>query len=189
LEDNELAQAAARGEQTAFAALFERYREYVYRLAYKVALDPEEALDATQATFLKVAEKIGQYDGRGNFRGWLATVAVRTAIDLARKNRETATDPVDLAEVVENGQQRWASRWTENPFSVQNPRMATEHRERLEQVEEAMKSLSVQQRAILTLQISEDLGPKEIADRLEIPAGQVRSQLDRAIKKLREQLV
>ena len=67
-------------------------------------------------------------------------------------------------------------------------REASENRERLKLVEEAMKSLSIQQRAILALQIAEHLGPKEIAERLEIPSGQVRSQLNRAIKKLQEQL-
>ena len=179
MEDRDLALAAAKGDSRAFAVLFERYRRYVYSIAHRVLLDEEEALDAAQSAWAKAAERIGQYGGRGTFRGWLAAVAAREAIDRARKRArsEKTTEGDDLPDLGDRGSA-----------------LAPDIRERIdgarerERVEVAMRVLSPQQRAILALQLLEDLGPKEIAERLGIPDKQVRSQLRRAIVRLREML-
>lgn len=177
MEDQDLAEAAAKGDEQAFAILFARYRRYLYTLAYRVALDSEAALDITQNVWIKVAERIGQFDGRGTFRSWLASIAVREAIDHRRSpsRREEATEPEDLDDL----------------SNQRDPGHATDARTQLNQcqerdwVEGAMRSLSPQQRAILALQLMEDLGPQEIAERLGLPDKQVRSQLRRAIVRLR----
>jgi RNA polymerase sigma-70 factor, ECF subfamily len=180
LEDHQLATEAAKGDYQAFRVLFERYRKTVYSLAYRVVLNPEDALDITQTVWMKVAEKIEQFDGHGTFRSWLATVATRQALDHLRGPRrfETVTDPEVLDDLRE-----------ENSSQDCPPiRSATEQAEERGRVEQAMQALSFQQRAILTLQLVEDLGPKEIAQRLGLPDRQVRVQLHRAIVKLRELL-
>jgi len=174
LDDTTLAAAAARGDQEAFEALFERYKRYVYKLSYKIAFNEEDALDITQNVFAKVALRIGQFDGRGTFRAWLATTTAREAIDFIRSpgRREVPVDPTTLWEVIEPGKER-------------SPRAQYEQTEERQRVEQAMRQLSPQQRAILGLQLLEDLGPKDIAKRLELPPRQVRSQLHRGIKKLK----
>ena len=74
------------------------------------------------------------------------------------------------------------------PEDRNNPRLAFETEERLRLVDQAMVALSPQQRAILTLRLKEGMRPAEIAERLGIAGKQVRSQLHRAIKKIREML-
>lgn len=59
---------AAEGDQQAFGVLFERYRKFVYSLAYRVVLNMEDALDISQAVWMKVSVRIGQFDGHGTFR-------------------------------------------------------------------------------------------------------------------------
>ncbi|MCA9442983.1 MAG: sigma-70 family RNA polymerase sigma factor [Candidatus Omnitrophica bacterium] len=150
----------------------------VYNLAYRVTLHEEEALDVTQQVFVRLSEKIHLYDGQGCFRSWLSTMAVRMAIDRTRSKsrREIPTSP----EIFED-RERVAGREGES-----HPRAVLERRRTTERVAEAMEKLSAQQRAILLLQLHEDLGPKEIAERLGLPAQQVRSQRARGIEKLKK---
>ena len=171
---------ATEGDQQALGVLFERYRKFVYSLAYRVVLNTEDALDVGQMVWMKVSTRIGQFDGRGTFRSWLASVTTRQALDHLRSSRrfETATDPEVLDDLWEENASRDCPSFS----------MAAEQAEERGCVERAMHHLSSQQRAILVLQLVEDLGPKEIADRLGLPDKQVRSQLHRAIVKLREML-
>lgn len=178
MKDESLAASAAAGDQEAFAALVERYRSYIYTLAYKITLYPEDALDVTQIVFERLTRKIGQFDRGGSFRAWLATLVTRIAIDYQRRpsRRETPVEPETLTLLP-------------NPTDASigtNPREQLEHIERLQQVEEAMKELPPQARAIFTLRWSENMKPQEIAHQLALPAGQVRSQLCRAISRLRQ---
>jgi RNA polymerase sigma-70 factor, ECF subfamily len=173
LDDTELARASARGDQEAFASLFLRHREFVYSVAYRVLLHEEDALDVTQNVFVKLAGSIGSYTGQGSFRGWLATVTTNTALSQLRKpHRKDALLEADELPV---------SYSTSSDTVTQ-----AEHRERQMLVAQAMEQLSPQQRAIIVLQCCDDIGPAEIAQRMELPAAQVRVQLRRAILRLRE---
>lgn len=179
-DDSELARAAARGDADAFARLLSAQRAFIYRLAYKVVLDPDDALDVTQTVMLRLVGKIGQYDGRGAFRNWLATVVTREAINHLRRpsRRENALDPDLLAQVCDNG----------SAGKSENARAGLIEAERMAMVQEAMKSLSPQQRAIMALRLYSELGPKEIGQRLGLPARQVRSQIHRAVERLKRLL-
>jgi RNA polymerase sigma-70 factor (ECF subfamily) len=180
LEDNRLATAAANGDQEAFSILVKRYRPYVYRIAYKITLHEDDALDITQNVFVRLVEKIHYFNGRGRFRAWLATIAAREAINWLRSpsRREASTEPQVLAGLSDERQGRERS----------NPRDVLETVQRRQLVEGAMAHLSAQQRAIIALRLGEDMGPKEIAERLGLPARQVRLQLHRAIAKIRQAL-
>jgi RNA polymerase sigma-70 factor (ECF subfamily) len=177
LEDASLAAAAAGGDGGALATLAERYRRYIYVIAYKIVLNEEDALDITQNVLMRLVQKIGSYRGAGAFRSWLGAIAAREALDHRRGGRrETALDPAVL-ETLTDG--RMSSR-------ERNPRELLETARRLSLVEEALAGVSAQQRAIFVLRLREDLKPREIAVELGIPAQQVRSQLCRALAKVKE---
>ncbi|MFH1741557.1 MAG: sigma-70 family RNA polymerase sigma factor [bacterium] len=148
-------------------------------IAYKIALHEQDALDITQNVFMRLVEKIGEFDisGRANFRGWLATISARKAIDHLRrvKRRETSVDRETLEAV-------------RDEHAVNNPRDTLDAAERRRLVELAMAQLPPQQRAIIALRLSEDMDHREIAECLGIPLGQVRSQSWRAVAKIREEL-
>jgi RNA polymerase sigma-70 factor (ECF subfamily) len=176
LEDTALAAAAAEGDQQAFATLFERYRLLVYTIAYKILLHEDDALDATQNVFAKVARDVGQFRGHGSFKGWLARIASNEAFSILRnpRRRETPTEPEEMQMLIDKDQ-----------ANNHNVRQQLDERKKRLLVHEAMAELSPQQRAIVALQFLEDIGPAEIAERLNMPAGQVRSQLFRAVQKLK----
>ncbi|MCE5230825.1 sigma-70 family RNA polymerase sigma factor [bacterium] len=180
MEDHELAAAAAGGDQRAFATLAERYRRYIYAIAWRIVMDEEEALDIAQEVLLKMARRIGQWRGEGSFRSWLGSMTSRTALDELRRpcRRETPVDPLEWTESAEPvGASRSAS-----PVEIVQ---ATERRAL---VGKAMALLTPQQRAILIMRLDEELKPVEIAERLGLKPAQVRSQLSRAISRLREEL-
>lgn len=181
----------------------ERYRGYVYTIAYKITLDEDDALDVAQTVFLRLVERIGDFDGRGPFRRWLATIAVRESITHRRRvaRRETAFDPAALAEIREgrrDGDGGWGVGGDEAGTagfgagggaagsSGESPRDRILRLERRDRVEAAMGELSPQQRAIFALRFKEDMDSAEIAERLDLPPGQVRVQLCRAVARLRE---
>ena len=180
LEDKKMAAAAARGDREAFTALIERYRRYMYSVAYRIALNEDDALDITQNVLLRLVSKIGQYNGRGAFRSWLATITSNEAMSFLRRavrKRERAFDPVDLDAVA-------ASEGLSS--KIHSPRRAADLEQERELVEKAMSGLSTQQRAIFALRFREEMPPREISERLGLPPGQVRSQLHRAIARLRD---
>ena len=181
MDDRSLAAAAAGGDREAFAALVEHYRRYIYAIAYKISLHEEDALDITQNVMLALVRKIGLYRGDGPFRSWLAAVAAHEALNFVRRRSrrvEAPTDPADLDKLT-------AARG--NPSAAHaDPREAAEHAQRRRLVEEAVAGLSPQQRAIFLLRFREEMWPREIAERLGLPAKQVRSQLHRALARLRD---
>lgn len=181
MDDNILVEAALNGDQEAFAELFKRYRRYVYTIAYKITMHEDDALDVTQNVFLTLAEKLGAYEGRGTFRGWLAAITARQAYSLQRRTALRREKMIEshAAEELQN---------TALQGNKNSPRLAFETEERLRLVDKAMVVLSPQQRAILTLRLKEEMRPAEIAERLGIAGKQVRSQLHRAIKRIREML-
>ncbi len=184
LEDSVLASAASAGDSDAFALLVKRYDRYVYAIAYKMVLDEDDAFDVTQTVFLRVAERIGDFDGRGAFRSWIGAIAVREALSLLRRRErsgrhETPTDPERLERLADESVSR---------NGVGSPLRAVVEKEQRERVEAAMGCLSDQQRAVFVLRFREEMRPREIAERLGLPAGQVRVQLHRAVARLRELL-
>ncbi len=177
MEDYELAMAAARGDREAFDTLVKRHYRAIYAIAYKIALHEERALDITQDVLVRLSQKVGDYRGEGRFGAWLATMTARVAVDYLRRSkpRESSTDPVKLTVISD----------IRGPVEERTPRDTLQTVRDLERIEAAMQELSPQQRAILSLNLREELGPKEIGERLDIPARQVRNQLHRAIGRLR----
>lgn len=177
MDDNFLAERAACGDENAFRILIERHRRTIYRIAYQITLHEEDTLDVCQCVYLKLSQRLNQFHPTGSFHGWLATLTTRTAIDFIRKSnrRECSTEAEQLESLLDLSDTR------ENP----TPYDEFSDQSRIQQVQNAMRELSPQQRAIFILRFEEDLKPIEIAERLELPPGQVRAQLCRAMKTLR----
>ena len=98
-EDVALVQAIRRGEPDAFTHLVERYQRRVFWLAHDILLDPEEARDVAQETFLRLHASLDRYDERRDFVNWLYRIARNLSIDLLRRRRRQAR-PVEDVEVV-----------------------------------------------------------------------------------------
>ncbi|HVN06690.1 MAG TPA: sigma-70 family RNA polymerase sigma factor, partial [Bryobacteraceae bacterium] len=83
-----------KGDPDALAAIISRYQHRLYRYLLRLVHDPAVADDLFQQTWLRVMEKIGHYDARRSFEGWLFAVAHNLAVDSWRvKGSESLDEP------------------------------------------------------------------------------------------------
>ena len=97
-DDQTLVERYRSGDRDAFAELVVRYQRPIYNAAFWVLRKPEDASDITQIVFLKVAERLDEYDPRYKFFSWIYRIAVNESLNLLRRNghEEPLDDDVDL---------------------------------------------------------------------------------------------
>src|ERR1035437_9331750 len=89
--ESEIAQLR-RGDLDALSALLARYQNRLYRYLLRLVREPATAEDLFQQTWLRVAERIRQYDAKRNFEAWLFSVARNLAIDYLRRIKPESLD-------------------------------------------------------------------------------------------------
>jgi RNA polymerase sigma factor (sigma-70 family) len=97
LSDERLTQRALGGDERAFAAIFRRYHQPVYRFSLAIVGNPEDAQDALQNTMMKVLRALPGEERQIDLKPWLYRIAHNEAIDLLRRRRETRPLDVDHA--------------------------------------------------------------------------------------------
>jgi RNA polymerase sigma-70 factor (ECF subfamily) len=83
-DDSNLVQRASQGDADAFASLFRRYHPMIFAFAYRLCLDPADAQEIAQETFIKAARALADVRDLVSCKGWLYRIARNTAIDLGR---------------------------------------------------------------------------------------------------------
>jgi RNA polymerase sigma-70 factor (ECF subfamily) len=169
--DRRLAADAAAGDEAAFAQIFAAYRDAVYRIARAVTGDRETALDAVQETFLKVHEGLARFRAESSLRTWIVRIAVRAAIDQRRRARKHRTVTADGV-----------------PEPSHDPRVSFEDTLALARVQELVAQLPGQQGLVLRLRLLAGLTNAEIAAALNLNEPNVRMQVSKAVRRLREML-
>jgi RNA polymerase sigma-70 factor (ECF subfamily) len=164
---------ARDGDPEAFAAIFDRFHEPVYRFIVSRIHRPTDAEDLTQLVFVKALEALPRYETRGvPFGGWLFRLARNVLIDHVRTRHETSDLEVVLEHPdVDRGPDEWA--------------MA---RQDLEAVGAALASLTDEQRETIELRFFAGLSAKEVAVAMGKQEGTVRGLQFRAIAALRRRL-
>jgi RNA polymerase sigma-70 factor (ECF subfamily) len=168
-----------RGDLDALSTLVTRYQNRLYRYLLRMVRQPAEAEDLFQAVWIRVAEKIQQYDPHRNFEAWLFTLARNLAIDHLRRIRpESLDEPIGDETSGETGTSRLQSH---DPAPIE--RIVA--RERTSRIGESMETLSVVHREVLTLRFEEEMKLEEIAEVLNVPLSTVKTRLRRALDRLR----
>ncbi|MDD5216596.1 MAG: sigma-70 family RNA polymerase sigma factor [Candidatus Omnitrophica bacterium] len=173
---NELSQdileRATAGEMTAFKEIYDAYAGFVYSVALRVVRDSASAEEVTQDVFMKVYEKLHEFENRSSLKTWIYRIAVNTAINCGRRlskerNRRTDYDSVILTQSV-----------------PPDERGRLEQSEREAAVQSLLSALSPEQRACMILREIENLSYEEMAEVLKININTVRSRLKRAREAL-----
>lgn len=156
----------------AFAALFEQYKNLVYKTAYLMLGDRQDAEEALQEVFVLVYKSLPGYDPRkGAFSTWLYRVCMNYCLNLRRKRR-VETRPLDDA----------------HPALLTGWMGGLAEMADREEVREAIAQLNEDQRAAVVLRYYFDLSYQEIAQILDVPLGTVKSRLDRSLRLMRRLL-
>jgi RNA polymerase sigma factor (sigma-70 family) len=97
LSDDRLAQRAVKGDGRAFAAIFRRYHQSLYRFCLAIVGDPQDAQDALQNTMVKVLRALPGEERQIELKPWLYRIALDESIELLRRRRETRQLDPELA--------------------------------------------------------------------------------------------
>jgi RNA polymerase sigma-70 factor (ECF subfamily) len=170
LSDQQLVEAANRGDAQAFEMLYERYRDWVHALALRFTRDHALAQDVTQDTFIYLLRKFPGFQLSAQLKTFLYPV-VRHNVWAHARSRDVQAATRPLAEHLE-----------EIPASAGGPPSS----EQLRELHRAVEQLDHGQREVIILRFVEDLSLQDIALAMEIPLGTVKSRLHHALSSLRE---
>jgi RNA polymerase sigma-70 factor (ECF subfamily) len=175
LSDEALVALVARGDEDALAELYDRVGRVAYGLALRVLRDERHAEDAVQEAFLQVWRSAATFRAeRAKASTWILTLVHRRAVDLVRREERRQADPLtdDSAAGV-------APEETEEAAWL--------HFER-ERVQSALKQLPDVQREALELAYYGGFSQSELAERLGVPLGTIKSRMFAGLARLRELL-
>ena len=162
------------GDPEAVRLVYRDYGRLVYAVAYRVLGNPALAEEATQQTFLKAWRAADSLDEAREMGPWLATIARRVAIDVYRSEAHRRAAPIESVAPAD-------------PALVSRPESAETVYDVWE-VRQAVTELPAEEQEIVRLQHFEGLTHTEIAERLRLPPGTVKSRSFRAHKRLAAQL-
>lgn len=172
--DEELLAAIARGDERALAELYDRYGRVAYGLALRILRDPALAQDAVQDGFLAAWRTAAAYDARrGKPQSWLLTLVHRRAVDVVRREERRRADQLEPDTAVASSES------TDEEAAVREQRRA---------VQAALAQLSPEQREALELSYYGGLSQSELAERLGVPLGTVKSRVFAGLARLRDLL-
>lgn len=173
-----LIERCLRGDQVAWEKIVRQHWRKVFNLAYKFVGRHDEAEDLTQDIFLKIFKALHTFDRRANFQTWLISISRNLCIDhyrSVRKERETMAREVDAA--------------TLSPVSRErSPHGQLEHLGLQQLIREGLAELPPALKEAVILRDLRELSYQEIADKLQLPEGTVKSRINRGRLELARQL-
>ena len=182
--ETELVTQARAGDVEAFTTLLQQYDRYVYRVAFHITENREDAEDVMQEAFYKAFAHMDQFQGNSLFYTWLVRIAVNEA--LMKVRRRGSEKMLSLDEPMDLGENTWVPReiedWDDNP----EQRYAKAELENI--ISEAVSRLPQPYRTVYLLRDVESLSTEEAAELLGLSVAAVKSRVRRARLMMREQL-
>ena len=175
LSDEALVALVARGDEDALAELYDRVGRVAYGLALRVLRDERHAEDAVQEAFLQVWRSAATFRAeRAKASTWILTLVHRRAVDLVRREERRQADPLTDDSAAGVGREE-----TDEAAWLRFER---------ERVQAALKQLPDVQREALELAYYGGFSQSELADRLGVPLGTIKSRMFAGLARLRELL-
>jgi RNA polymerase sigma-70 factor (ECF subfamily) len=173
LSDEALVALVARGDDSALAALYDRFGRVAYGLSLRILRDRALAEDAVQEAFLGIWRGADRFVAeRAKASSWILTLVHRRAVDLVRREERRRVEPLEAAPEPAAGsadEEAWL-------------------RLQRERVQAALRRLPDQQREALELAYFGGFTQSELADRLGEPLGTIKSRMFSGLSRLRELL-
>jgi RNA polymerase sigma-70 factor, ECF subfamily len=173
-----LVERCLAGDQAAWDQIVRQHWRKVFNLAYKFVGRHDEAEDLTQDIFLKIFKALHTFDRRANFQTWLISISRNLCIDhyrSVRKERETMARDVDASQLTPVSRER-------------GPHVQLEQLDLRERVRLALVELPPALRQAVVLRDLQEFSYQEIADKLGLPEGTVKSRINRGRLELARQL-
>lgn len=167
-DDARLVHACLTGDRRAFGELVQKYEKKLYNVAYRVVNDSEDAMDATQAAFVKAYEKLDSFDPSYKFFSWLYRILLNESLTLVNKRKRFEQLDANL------------------PVREKDPEQQFDALETNNHVQAALMHLKVEYRTVIVLKHFQGLSYREIGAILDVPEKTVKSRLFTARCQLRD---
>jgi len=164
----ELIKAAQTGDREAIVALLREIESPVYRTAFYMLGNIQDALDASQETLIRVYTKISTYEDKALFMTWVQRIVTNVCIDKFRKTKPTVSTDEDGFD-------------HKSPNSVEDEVISNQS---VKDIKAAIQMLPEQHRTVIVLRYLEQFSYQEIAESLDLPINTVKSYLFRGRKQL-----
>jgi RNA polymerase sigma-70 factor (ECF subfamily) len=173
-----LIERCLQGDQHAWEIIVRQHWRKVFNVAYKFVGRHDAAEDLAQDIFLKIFRSLDTFDRRANFQTWLISVSRNLCIDhyrSVRKERQTIDRQVSADELT--------------PVSAEvAPDAALEQRDLAQLLRRALERLPESLRTAVVMRDIQELSYQEIADRLGLPEGTVKSRINRGRREMARQI-
>src|SRR5213596_1122236 len=167
---------ARQGDSDAFRALVERHSRTVFRLAFRMTGNEQDAEDVVQESFLRAYKQLGRFESRANFGTWLYRIVANCSVDLMRakqaRHDQVRGDSLDELADLPAG-------------DLPGPERLARSAEIERRVRAALAGLSPLERAAFTLRHYEGRSIDEISTTLGLGTSAAKHSVFRAVKKLR----
>jgi len=184
LADAELARLCVARDAAALRHVITANNQRLFRAAWSILKDRNEAEEAVQAAYLKAFAKIGEFAGRSALSTWLTRIAINEALGRLRTNRRRRAQLEAQGVAMLNDYREALMRGSE--AAAPDEAMAREQLRQL--IERAVADLPVAFRTVFVLREVEGLSVAETAETLDIPQTTVKTRLLRARRKLQDAL-
>lgn len=167
-----------QGDLNGLESLVDRYQAQAVHAAYLIVYDRSLAEDIAQAAFVKVAERVHQFDEQRPFGPWFFRIVVNDALKVAERQRRS----VSLDEQADPPTLKLAA-WLTDPAPP--PGQLVEEQEMRQQILRAVKSLAPEQRAVVVMRYFLDMSEADMSNHLKRPLSTIKWWLRDARKHLR----
>ena len=172
----DLLRLSGRGDDEAFAQLYDLVVDRLHGLVLRVVRDPAQADEVTQEVMVDIWRQSARYDaGRGSALGWMLTIAHRRAVDRVR-SAQSATDR----------DRQWAH--TQQDIAHDSTSERVERSLEAQRVRRALRSLTDTQRDAIELAYFGGYTHTEVAGLLDVPLGTAKTRIRDGLIRLRDSL-
>jgi len=174
-------QATLEGDQSAFAALMDRYKKPVYHMILKMVRNVDDAEDLTIEAFSKAFKNLHRFKKDYTFSTWLFRIATNNAIDFIRK-KKLDTFSLNTSYTDDDG----ASVSMDLLDPDMTPDQEAINKQKIQLMQMFVTKLPTKYQRLVRLRYFDELSYEEIAQELDAPLGTVKAQLHRARELLYE---
>jgi len=187
--DQELVVACQKSSSLAlegdFRRLYDRYKDRVYNVCYRITGNSSDALDASQETFGILFRRVTEFRFQSRFSSWVYRIAVNASIDLKRRASTRRLASLDAVRDVLSPE---GVRFDPADNHTEMPATSASRHELESEIQHAIDRLSPKLRTIIVLRYMENLSYEELSETLAISLGTVKSRLSRAHDALDREL-
>jgi RNA polymerase sigma-70 factor (ECF subfamily) len=181
LDDRTFVARARSGDSDAFRVLVERHSRTLFRLAYRMTGNEQDAEDVVQESFLRAYRQFAKFDERASFGTWLYRIVANCSLDLVRARKRRSDQLKPQTEEEDDPMQSL-------PAADPNPERMALSGEVRDRVTAAMEDLSPTERTAFVLRHFEGMCIEDVSRVLECQPGAAKHSVFRAVQKLRRAL-